>query len=637
MPQNNSAILERTIQEMSEDKMISELSVSPVDGTAAFLLRRVDVLNNKYPVALCRQRGDDAYECLGEGPWIGINWTKSGKLIGVQRVQGGTRLMRITETGEAVEEAVIPCIGKPIEIDDNGDCVLISRQPVKNGNKDKSVIFTDEYPIFFNDFGLMANTRAALMYFSAETGEVRKITEWDFTVNQYAVDLQRGVVYAAGKAYDNKIPYCEEIRMYSFAEGRLKRFLHDEEWNVTHMILWQGKVAFAGIDLSRGIRSETRLMQLDPDTGAVQVLSEQDLCLENCALCDFRFGAGKVLSATEHGIYACMTRNERSELWQFSLEKDWEIICDSMDTVDMVSATEDRVVFSGHRDLQRVELYDYLPDGSVKKRTDLHPYLPGPDPEAMSVIVNGTEIRGFVLPPENMEEGKLYPAVLSIHGGPRRIYGRVAGHDHRMLSQGGAFVIWCNPTGSDGRGCEFYNLRGKWGDPMQDLIAFVEEAVRRYPIDPKRLGVFGFSYGGYMTNYIIAKTDMFAAAVSERSIATLPWQQTLSDLPTMYRTKEFMGGVFEGEHEHMGEHSPLYVMEKGTTPTLFVQADVDYRCPQVNGAAMYQKLKELGTETEMIVFHGENHAVNRMGKPWNRLKRYDVIYAWLAKRLGMEA
>jgi len=626
------ALTERTRREMEEARMISELSLSPADGSAAFLLRRADFGENRYRISLFRQRGEAASENLGDGAWSAVLWTPKGALLGAQRATGGTRLLHLTESGTIGGERLVPVAGKPVAADDNGNCLLLTRV-FQRDHAAAGAVFTDDYPLFHNDAGLVADSRAALVYDCAADGTQRRITEPEFTVNLFAADLTRGIVVTAGKEYRETPGYCEEIRVYSLPSGASRRFLTQPRWSIAQLALWRGGVVFAGTDTLCGVQSGTRLMHLDLESGALTALSGEDHSVGNSVICDFRFGAGKSLVGAEDGIYASVTRNEQSELWRFTGETGWEPLCQDMDTVDMLGVGGGRILFSGHPAGQRTELFEYLRDG-VRQRSAFHPPLVGPAVQPLSVIVNGTEIRGFVLPPEHIEPGRRYPAVLSIHGGPRSTFGRPAGHDHRLLSQAGAFVIWCNPTGSDGRGSDFYDLHGAWGSEKEEQLAFLEEAVRRYPIDPARLGVMGASYGGYMVNLLIATTDRFAAAVSERGIAVLPWQEMLGDLPVSYRTKQFAGGIFDNSRQ-MWLRSPLCVMDKGTTPTLFIQADADYRCPLVHGAAMYRALVRRGTEARMIVFHGENHAVNRMGRPLNRLRRYREIAVWFRDHLGM--
>lgn len=131
------------------------------------------------------------------------------------------------------------------------------------------------------------------------------------------------------------------------------------------------------------------------------------------------------------------------------------------------------------------------------------------------------ELDGWILKPADFDEKRTYPAILDIHGGPKTAYGEVFFHEMQFWAGQGYVVFFCNPTGSDGRGDRFADLRGRYGQiDYEDLMAFTDAVLDRVPqIDTRRLGVTGGSYGGYMTNWIIGHTDRFAAAASQRSIA----------------------------------------------------------------------------------------------------------------------
>ena len=138
------------------------------------------------------------------------------------------------------------------------------------------------------------------------------------------------------------------------------------------------------------------------------------------------------------------------------------------------------------------------------------------EPEPVTFTRDGVEIDGWILKPVDYDPDKSYPGILDIHGGPKTIYSPVFVHEMQYWAGKGYFVFFCNPEGSDGRGDEFADIRGKYGTiDFDDLMKFVDEVLARYPqIDPARLGVTGGSYGGFMTNWVIGHTGRFAAAAS---------------------------------------------------------------------------------------------------------------------------
>lgn len=144
------------------------------------------------------------------------------------------------------------------------------------------------------------------------------------------------------------------------------------------------------------------------------------------------------------------------------------------------------------------------------------------EPEDFSVpTLDGcSKVHGWVLPPHNMEEGKRYPTILYIHGGPHPFYTYALTLEHQCFAAAGFGVICCNPRGSSGYGWQHQNYGdARCAESYYDCLQFADEAARRYPwIDGDRLGVTGGSYGGYMTGYIAAHSKRFRAYIAQRGL-----------------------------------------------------------------------------------------------------------------------
>lgn len=249
-------------------------------------------------------------------------------------------------------------------------------------------------------------------------------------------------------------------------------------------------------------------------------------------------------------------------------------------------------------------------------------------------------IDGWVIRPKGFEAGKKYPGILFIHGGPKMIYSQAYNHDMEVLAGKGYFILFANPSGSDGRGDEFSNIRGQFGEKAyQELMAFVTEACKTYPeIDENRLGVTGGSYGGYMTNYIITKTQRFKGAVSERGICDLTSAFLTSDIGYQY-VGEYMGnGPSPWEAPDLyREASPIHKAYLVKTPTLFNHGLADIRCHPSESLMMHRGLVFHGTLSELCLYEGEGHGFVGGGKPQNRLKRYEKVVAWFERFLKQES
>ena len=285
------------------------------------------------------------------------------------------------------------------------------------------------------------------------------------------------------------------------------------------------------------------------------------------------------------------------------------------------------------------ELYHVAKDGTFTALTDLNGALSreyeviAPQ-EFTFVNENGLELTGFVIEPAGREPGKRYPAILDIHGGPKTVYGPHFFHEMQYWANEGFAVIFTNPTGGDGRGNEFMDIRGKYGTvDYRDLMQFVDEAAARYDfIDKERMGVTGGSYGGFMTNWIIGHTGRFKAAASQRSISSWLSFSNTSDIG-YYFNEDQTGATAWKDHEKLWEHSPLKYAGQVTTPTLFLHSDEDTRCWMAEGIQMFYALKNFDVPSRLVLFHKETHELSRSGRPKSRIRRNEEILKWMKKYL----
>ena len=259
-------------------------------------------------------------------------------------------------------------------------------------------------------------------------------------------------------------------------------------------------------------------------------------------------------------------------------------------------------------------------------------------PDPVTYTNGGVEIDGWVLKPVDWDPRQKYPAILNIHGGPKTVYGEVYFHEMQYWANQGYFVMFCNPRGSDGKGNDFADIRGKYGTiDYDDLMGFVDTVLAQYPsIDPERLGVAGGSYGGFMTNWIIGHTGRFKAAVSQRSISNWISMANTTDIGYYFVPDQIGADLWENT-DKLWDASPLKYAGRVTTPTLFIHSEEDYRCWLVEGLQMFTALKYHGVEARLCMFRGENHELSRSGKPKHRIRRLQEISSWFARFLkGVE-
>ncbi|NAP01646.1 prolyl oligopeptidase family serine peptidase, partial [Halomonas sp. MG34] len=253
------------------------------------------------------------------------------------------------------------------------------------------------------------------------------------------------------------------------------------------------------------------------------------------------------------------------------------------------------------------------------------------EPETISVKADdGKEIQGWLLKPYGFTEGKKYPFVLEIHGGPHAMYGQTFFFEMQLLAARGYVVLYTNPRGSHGYGQEFVDAcRSDYGGgDYTDLMTSVDYVLDNYSyIDEDRLGVTGGSYGGFMTNWIVGHTNRFKAAVTQRSISNWLSFYGVSDIGFFF-TKWEHGLNLLDDPEKLWEISPLKYAENVETPLLILHGELDFRCPVEQGEQLFIALKHLRKEVEFVRFPGANHELSRSGKPAMRQERLNHICRW---------
>jgi dipeptidyl aminopeptidase/acylaminoacyl peptidase len=278
-------------------------------------------------------------------------------------------------------------------------------------------------------------------------------------------------------------------------------------------------------------------------------------------------------------------------------------------------------------------------DGSPKRLTRLNAtVLRGLDlvePEEVRIPRPGGEVHGWLLRPPGFRKGRRYPAVLEVHGGPHVAYGRVFFHEMQLLAARGYIVLMTNPRGSDGYGLDHRTaILNAYGTvDADDLMTAVDALLKREPVDPKRLYLTGGSYGGFMTNWLVAHTDRFRAAVTQRSVTNLSSFFGSSDIGWSFGQAEFDGTPWD-EPERYERCSPLTYADRVETPLLILHSESDLRCPIEQGEQLFVKLKVLGKEVEMVRFVGESHGLSRGGRPQNRAERLRRILDWFKRHGG---
>ena len=248
--------------------------------------------------------------------------------------------------------------------------------------------------------------------------------------------------------------------------------------------------------------------------------------------------------------------------------------------------------------------------------------------EKFSIERAGFEIECRLFFPPEFDAELTYPLVLDIHGGPNGAFYDSFVPAQQVLATAGYLVLAVNPRGSSTYGADFMmSVLGDWGgEDYEDLMAAVDELCRRPYVDPGRLGVHGYSYGGYMTSWAVGHTSRFKAAVVGAPCINLHSMYGTSDIGISFGEAQW-GGSLADAAEKMLDRSPISYASSVDTPVLLLHGEADARCPISQSEEYFTALKRLGKEVEFVRFPGCSHLFPRMGHPKMREE-------YLARTLG---
>ncbi|HEY3740116.1 MAG TPA: S9 family peptidase [Bryobacteraceae bacterium] len=276
-------------------------------------------------------------------------------------------------------------------------------------------------------------------------------------------------------------------------------------------------------------------------------------------------------------------------------------------------------------DTESGEVYA-IEGGSMRKLTSHNDALLseleiGETEEVAFKAKDGNEAHGLLTKPPKFQAGVKYPMLLLIHGGPNGQDDHRFSFDRQFYAANGYLVLNVNYRGSAGRGQAYTSaISGDWGNKeVADLLAGVDYIVSTGMADPDRLAVGGWSYGGILTDYMIASTTRFKAAVAGAGTAfTVSYYGT--DQYILQYDNE-IGPPWKNFDRYIKMSYPLLHADRIKTPTMFQGGDRDFNVPISGGEQMYQALRSLGVDTKLIVYPGEPHGISRPSFQRDRLQR----------------
>lgn len=499
----------------------------------------------------------------------------------------------------------------------------------------------------FNGTGYIYKYRTHLFVISARGGRPKQLTSGDWDVENAAWSPDGKRIYLSGNAEENAdYTYARCLYALPSAGGRLKKLCQLPGGISAIAPGPDGKtIAFVGSDLSRSYGTNSRIYCASVVGGSPTCLtSHLDLSVGQSLNSDVRYAAshsGLMWTPDAHLIKFIATERGVDRLFALDIKTGaLAVYTDAARTIESVSYSADHTAaaYSVMSSTNLPEIHLWREGKPDKVRTSFNRTLLSrlrlSEPRRFAFKAgDGVEVEGWIMIPPGTRRAK-HPAILQIHGGPRTAYGLGFMHEFQLLAARGFAVFYINPRGSSSYGEDWAcAVGGHYGErDCADILEAVDHIVKTEPVDPRRLGITGGSYGGFMTNWIIGHTDRFKAACAQRSISNFVSFFGTSDIGWRFLQEEIGDLPWTNLHEYW-KRSPLAYAEDMNTPLLIIHSEEDWRCPIEQAEQLFAALKWRGVETEFVRFAGENHELSRAGKPLHRLQRLTHIVRWFEKYL----
>ncbi|SCG82920.1 peptidase S9 prolyl oligopeptidase [Proteiniborus sp. DW1] len=659
------------LDDFTKYKFLSGIKASPNGQNIGFVLHQMDVDENKYlsNIYIHDLKEEKTFKLTSLDEERAFAWKDDSTLLfpairnkkDKARKEKGEQLTSYYEIslkgGEANKAFEIPLNVTSLEILDEDKLLLTAvydhNYPKLDGltseeredelkkikeNEDYEVL--DEIPFWLNGQGFINKKRNRLYIYNIKENKATAITDEYTDVNSYKLNKEKTKVIVIGTTYADKMELESDIYIYNIAENNLKNISMEKPFRYSYGNFLEDKIVFTGhAGEHYGVNENPHFYKMDLDGSNVERISKDfDYSIRNSVGSDCRYGSSQSMKVDGEHLYFVTTEWDSSFINRIDLNGNIEKLSAEKGSIDGFDVLDGKIHFIGLRGLKLQELYCL--DG--KQETQLTHFNAWvleerkvSKPERLTFTVgDNITIEGWVLKPVDYREEEKYPAILDIHGGPKTAYGEVFYHEMQYWANEGYVVFFCNPRGSDGRGNEFADIRGKYGTiDYDDIMKFTDLVLEKYPcIDEKRIGVTGGSYGGFMTNWIIGHTNRFKAAASQRSISNWISKFATTDIG-YYFVEDQNAATPWSDYEKLWFHSPMKYAGRVTTPTLFIHSEEDYRCWLTEGIQMFTALKYHGVESRLCMFRGENHELSRSGKPKHRIRRLEEITNWFNKYL----
>lgn len=498
-----------------------------------------------------------------------------------------------------------------------------------NSNDEGKYTFIDNVDFYSNSDGYIAGKRNVIVKYDCETKDFNIISSIsENVVYTFYDDKTDRIVYLSTMDGNNYYNY-QNVKNYDINSDTIEVIYDMNDFDFDRIFYVDDKyIALGTYNKCYGVNENPEFYELS--NHGLKLLCENKFSVNNSLNSDCRHIGKDCCKVIDGAIYYLSTRENKCKLYAFKDNK-IEKIYDDLTSVEDFVKIDNKYIISGFDKGKASELYSFE-NGNTKLLTNINGNLDF-NIKKIEYKYEKYDLEGYILYPKDFDSEKKYPAIFEIHGGPKTVYSDKFVHEMYLFAQNGYIVFFTNPVGSDIYDNEFADVRGDYGSrDFENLKVFYEKVIENVPqIDRDRIGVTGGSYGGFMTNWITSHTDIFKAAVTQRCISNFVSFYGVSDIGYYFALDQTRLEKFDVEK--LWEHSPLKYVKNVKTPTLVLHSDKDYRCPLEQGIQWFTHLKLNNVETEMVVFHDENHDLSRIGTVKNRVERLYQMLRWFDKYL----
>jgi dipeptidyl aminopeptidase/acylaminoacyl peptidase len=472
--------------------------------------------------------------------------------------------------------------------------------------------------------GYTNDLRAHIYVLDLKTGKLNQLTSgaFDDSVPRWSPD-GKSILFVSNRTEDPDSNINTDLFLVSAAGGEVKRITTNEGPDETPSWSRDGKwILYTTSVQPELIWYDTlEAAVISPNGGTPKILTrELDRNVFNLAF-----------SRDSRSVYFLLEDHGTHRLASVPVEGgevNRDVVSSNVVT-EFDSADDGSIAFLSERTDSPAEVYIWNSKQGTKQLTHLNEELLqsvrlGKVERIQFQNKEGNTIEGFLTFPPDFDASKKYPFILRIHGGPNDQYNESFYFDWQLFAANGYVVAGLNPRGSTGYGEEFARvIWSAWGiKDYEDLMDGVDYVVSKGFIDPDKMGVGGWSYGGMQTDTVIVKTDRFKAAISGAGIAnhfagygTDEWQVAWEkELQLPWRN-----------FDHWRKLSPFFEVDKVKTPTLFLCGEKDWNVPLIHSEQMYQALRRLNVDTMLIIYPGEGHGIS---SPYYVKDRFERYLAW---------